>query len=250
VNRLIRAEFRKIFTTRLWWAMLLGAAAFATLATIGQLAGNGVDSAALMSARTQQAVFASATFGDIFTLVVGVIAITTEYRHFTSRPTFLSEPRRGRIVVAKMVAYAILGLGYATACIAVTVAVAVPWLATEHTTVEWQNHDLIWVIAGDLATITAFAVFGLGVGVLVRNQIAAVIAALAYLLVLGPVMQVIPGVKVIYRWLPGAAADAVTDVGHFNDRLLNPWEGLAVFLAWGVLFALSGWWFTVRRDIP
>ena len=42
-------------------------------------------------------------------LVTGIIGMTSEYRHFTTRPTFLFEARRHRVIVAKLVAYSALG---------------------------------------------------------------------------------------------------------------------------------------------
>jgi hypothetical protein len=101
-----------------------------------------------------------------------------------------------------------------------------------------------------IVVIAIFAVVGIGLGVLVRNQITAVIGALAYLFVLEPLIQIIPVVKDIYPYLPGAAASAITGSGRSTSSLLVPWAGGLVLLGWGVLFALSGWIFTIRRDIP
>ena len=102
-----------------------------------------------------------------------------------------------------------------------------------------------------IAVIAIFAVVGIGVGVLVRNQIAAVIGALAYLFVLEPLIQIIPVVKNVYPYLPGAAAGAITGAGRgAGASPLNPWLGAVVLLGWGVLFAASGWVFTIKRDIP
>ena len=42
----------------------------------------------------------------LLALVLGVLIITGEYRHKTVTPTFLAEPRRGRVVTAK------LGIGF------------------------------------------------------------------------------------------------------------------------------------------
>ena len=42
----------------------------------------------------------------LLALVLGVLIITGEYRHKTVTPTFLAEPRRGRVVAAK------LGVGF------------------------------------------------------------------------------------------------------------------------------------------
>jgi ABC-2 type transport system permease protein len=87
-------------------------------------------------------------------------------------------------------------------------------------------------------------------GVLFRNQVAPVIATLAYLFVAEPLIAVIPVVKEGYRYLPGAAGDALTGVSRNQVTLLPIWQGALVLLGWGLLFALLGWVLTVRRDIP
>ena len=87
-------------------------------------------------------------------------------------------------------------------------------------------------------------------GVLFRNQVTAVIAALAYLFVVEPLIAVIPVVKEGYRFLPGAASNALTGVARNQVLLLPNWQGGLVLLGWGLFFAVAGWVFTVRRDVP
>lgn len=255
MTRLIHAELRKIFTTKLWWGLLAGALLFAAVSVVGQIAGHNssgssVGSLPFSAARVQQSIFSSLTAGQIFILLLGIIGMTTEFRHFTSRPTFLFEPRRDRVIGAKLVAYAMVGILYAAACAAVTTAIAWPWLATKHVAIAWSSNNIGLVILGGAAGIVIFAVVGIGVGVMVRNQIAATIGALAFLLLLENLIGVIPYVKSAYRYLPGAAASALTNIGHFNASLLQPWAGGLVLLGWGLAFAAAGTVFTVRRDVP
>jgi ABC-2 type transport system permease protein len=254
VIALLQAERRKIFTVKLWWGMLLGSMAFAAIAVVAQIATAGTarsQQLPLNTSQTQHSIFASAGSSGIFALIVGIILITTEYRHLTSRPTFLFEPRRGRVIIAKLVMSAVIGLIYAIGCVAVTVAIATPWLAAKNITIAWSAYGLVSVMAGVVASVAIYAVLGLGLGVLVRNQIAAVIGAMAYLFVLEPLIGVIPAIKEAYRFLPGGAASAVVQTSRNPDViLLNQWQGGLVLLGWGLLFALIGWLLSVRRDVP
>jgi ABC-2 type transport system permease protein len=250
---LLRSEFRKVATIKLWWGMLLGSVAFAALSVIAQIATNGLKNnpaAPLNSAVTQRSIFSSAVSGYIFSVVVGIILITTEYRHFTSRPTFLLEPRRARVIGAKLLVAAGVGLVYGVACVAVSLAITVPWLSAKGVAIHWQANGLIVVMLGALGVVAIFAVVGVGVGVLFRNQIAAVITALAYLFVVEPLIAVIPVVKEAYRYLPGAAGDALTGVSRNQTLLLANWQAGLLLLGWGLLFAMLGLVITVRRDIP
>src|ERR1700730_11412975 len=174
---LLRAEWRKVTTVKLGWGMLLGAMALAALGVVAQIASNGVRgniSLPLSAAATQRSIAASASSAYLFSVVVGIILITTEFRHFTSRPTFLIEPRRGLVIVAKLIVAAFVGIIYGVACAALTAAIMAPWLGAMGITIHWVEDGVLLSMLGDLVVIAVFAVVGIGVGVLVRNQIAAV----------------------------------------------------------------------------
>ncbi|MGH7722152.1 MAG: ABC transporter permease [Candidatus Dormibacteria bacterium] len=253
MTQLLRSELRKVATTRLWWGMLLGSMAFAALGVIGQVATNGLKNnpqAPLDNPVTQRAILSSSASGYIFAAIVGIILITTEFRHFTSRPTFLLEPRRGRVIAAKLLVAAGVGLLYGVACVAIALAITVPWLAAKGVALGWAANGLIVVLVGALGVIAIFAVVGVGVGVLFRNQVAAVITALAYLFVVEPLLSIIPVVKEAYRYFPGAAASAITGANRNQVTLLANWQGALVLIGWGLLFAAAGWVLTVRRDVP
>jgi ABC-2 type transport system permease protein len=256
MTALLRAEWRKVMTIRLWWGMLLGAMALAALGVVAQIASNvsrsGREFALPLSvSATQKSIAASAASAYLFSVVVGIILITTEFRHFTSRPTFLIEPRRGLVILAKMLVAALVGVVYGVVCAATTAAIMVPWLGALGVTIHWTDGGVLESLLSAIVVIAIFAVVGIGVGVLVRNQIAAVIGALAYLFVIEPLIQIIPIVKSVYPYLPGAAAGAITGVARgAGASLLTPWLGALVLLGWGLLFAALGWILTIRRDIP
>jgi hypothetical protein len=253
VSRLLRSEWRKVTTTKLWWGMLLGAMALAALGVAGQIGSNGSrgnPAAPLSTAVTQKAIAASAAGGFLFSVVLGIILLTTEFRHFTSRPTFLLEPRRGRVVLAKMLVAGVVGLGYGIACAVIATAIMVPWLGAKGITIGWTANGVLQSLVSGVLVVGIYAIVGIGIGVLFRNQIAAVIGALAYLFVAEPLISIIPVVKDIYRFLPGAAANALTGGGRTSTDLLSAWQGGLLLLGWGLFFAGLGWLLTVRRDIP
>jgi ABC-2 type transport system permease protein len=253
VIRLLRAETRKVLTTKLWWGMLLGALTLTALAVVGQIASNGTrgnPAGPLTDPTTQRSLFASSSAGAIFSMVVGIILTTTEYRHFTSRPTFLIEPRRGRVIAAKVVITAVVGLVYGVACIGLTTAIAATWLNAKGISLLWSDAGIVSTMLGSVISVTLFGIIGVGVGVLIRNQVAAVIAALAYRFIAEGLISVIPYAKEAYRYLPGAAANALVNQRPRSDAdILEPWQGGLVLLGWGVLFTVVGYVITARRDI-
>lgn len=254
MSRLIRAEVRKVFSTKLWWGMLIGAFAFTALGAVATILGAGGNQSGippLSDPATQRQAFGASGAAVIFVLIIGIIGMTTEYRHFTSRPTFLIEPRRGRVVLAKLVTYASVGLVYSVLCAGLAVAIVVPWLSAKGVDVSLTSNGIPRTLATTVLSVAILGVIGVGLGVLVRNQIVAVIGGLAYLFVLEPLIRVIPYVKDAYKFLPGGANEALTQANtQANTDLLNAWAGGTVLVCWGLLFAIMGTVLTVRRDIP
>src|SRR4051812_3292944 len=109
--RLVRAEFLKLWTTQVWFWLLLATIAAGGLLAVAAIAPND-------GIRTEEDVpdlFASFGFspGYILVFVLGVLAVTTEFRYQTITPTVLQTPNRWAIVTAKMITYGIVGAIYA-----------------------------------------------------------------------------------------------------------------------------------------
>ena len=124
--RLVRAEWTKLFTTRLWLGLLLGSIVmvigFAILFT--SFAGN-VESGipAVGTSDYEELALSTAANANILFLILGIIGMTQEYRHRTATPTFLTTPKRGRVVIAKLLAYAAASVVFALVVVAVNYAV-------------------------------------------------------------------------------------------------------------------------------
>jgi ABC-type transport system involved in multi-copper enzyme maturation permease subunit len=97
-----------------------------------------------------------------------------EFRHNTATSTFLISPNRGRVVGAKLATSALVGGALALISSVLTLAVALPWLATKHINVDIFSHNVGLVLLGGIAAMTIYAAVGVGVGSLIRNQTAAV----------------------------------------------------------------------------
>ena len=107
----IKAEFRKFFTTRMWWGMALGvflagalfALVFAVWVPGSQQQGpNGASGPPLPgldnTAMVNTVYTAGLSLAYLLTLVVGVMSIGSEYRHMTITSTFLATPKRVHVM--------------------------------------------------------------------------------------------------------------------------------------------------------
>ena len=253
MTALVRAEWTKLFTTRVWIGLLVGAcvlvAAFAALFTAfaGRETDGGPPLPPVGSAAYEQLALATGSNVAVLFLILGVIGMTQEYRHGTATPTFLTTPRRGLVVVAKLVAYALAAVPLAAAVLAVDVLVVLLFAGARGDAPDLTG-DNLRVLAGVGAALVVYTLIGVGVGALVRNQVGAIVGALVYLFVVEAIVQVVPALSGAYKWLPGGALEAMTATLGLVE-LLEPWQGGLLLLGYGLLAALLGTLLAVRRDV-
>jgi hypothetical protein len=111
MDRLIRAELRKLTTTKMPWAFLAVLAAIAAINAFAVVAGTDMDGskAFIATEADQQSLMAFAANAFMGAGLFGAIAVAREYGHHTVVPTFLASPRRHRAVIAQLVAVALGG---------------------------------------------------------------------------------------------------------------------------------------------
>ena len=173
--------------------------------------------------------------------------MTQEYRHRTATPTFLTTPHRGRVVVAKLVAYAAVGALFALLVVSVNYLV-VAVHAGARGAVPALSGDNLGVLGGSLLALVIYTVLGVGLGALLRNQVGAITGGLVYLFVIEPVIRSIPATSGAYKWMPGGALEALTATFRGPD-LLEAWQGALLLLGYGLMAAVLGTFLAVRRDI-
>ena len=98
---LIRAEGLKLRTTRGAFLLLLGAVAISIFAVVAP-GGNALREFA-QPLHEQQTVLIISMLMRILLLVLGIRAVTEEFRHGTITPTLLAGPRRQKLVLAKAI---------------------------------------------------------------------------------------------------------------------------------------------------
>jgi ABC-type transport system involved in multi-copper enzyme maturation permease subunit len=251
--RLVRAEWTKLFTTRVWIGLLLGAcvmvAGFAALLTgfAGASQNGQPGPPAVDDPQFEQLAFAVSTNASVLFLILGIIGMTQEYRHRTATPTFLGEPRRWHVVVAKLIAYALVAVPFALVVLAVNVLVVTIYAGARGAAPSLNADNLQVLVSAGLALVI-YALIGVGIGALLRNQVGAIVGGLVYLFVVEPVIRSIPATSGAYKWMPGGGLEAMTATFQGPD-LLGAWEGGLLLVGYGLLAALLGTVLAVRRDI-
>jgi ABC-2 type transport system permease protein len=262
-QRLLASEWRKVATTKMPWVLALVGILYSsvnvvTLALVASGLFPGVPVGELGSMLLDPAyittLLAQVGTAATFVLVLGIVAMTGEYRHMTITSTLLSTPRRGRVLTAKMVLYGLLGAMLAVIGMAVvTIVTVVTLVPLDHAPLTADA--VVKVLVGALLGFTLYAILGVSLGALIRSQIAAIIIALVWVLLLeGLIGIAFPDVS---RWLPGGALNAVMSVSLRADatgamsqaNALPAWGGALVLLGYSALLALLATVTTMRRDI-
>jgi ABC-2 type transport system permease protein len=249
----VRSEWTKLFTTRTWIGLLIGAcvmaggfaALFTALAGQEQNGQPGIPEVGTPQYETLA--FSVAANASVLLLILGIIGMTQEYRHRTATPTFLTEPHRGRVIAAKLIAYALVAVPFALLILIVDVLVVIVYAGARGAAPS-LTADNLQTLASSGLVLVVFAVIGVGVGALLRNQVGAIVGSLVYLYVIEPIVASIGAIQGAYKWLPGGAVQAITSDFQAPD-LLEPWQGGLLLLGYGLLAALLGTVLAVRRDV-
>jgi ABC-2 type transport system permease protein len=243
----LRSEWLKLWTTRTTWVMLgialLGEALFAGLyvglTSIEEIEGPVAEPEGLETVATGVGLML------VMLLVLGVLIATTEFRHGTASSTFLASPKRYPVLLAKLGVALAIGLVAGIAYVVVNAGLAMPLFSDRGGDLP-ATGDLIEIYGGVTVSYAVICAFGLGVGAVVRNQVGAIIAAIAFFFVLSPLPELLPGS--IGEYFPAQAIGSL----HGNpegDGNLDQVAGGLVLSAWAAALVALGTLLVCRRDV-
>ena len=247
--RQIRSELLKLRTTRTTLGLVLGMLALVAFAVVVQLVASrfgdpGVPQ--LEEPDTQRTIFATASAASLFAVLLGVLSVTSEFRHGTIRPTLLFAPARKLVVAAKGVSCALAGSILGVLAVVLTFAITLTWLSIGEVPRALGSDALMAITAGTVGTALLWAAIGVGAGAVIRNQVGAIIGVIVWTLIPEPLLQAL--VPRVGRFTPGAAGDALS--GATGEHLLSPLAGMLVLGVWAAGLLLTGAVVTARRDVP
>ena len=177
--------------------------------------------------------------------ILGVLMIAGEYRQRTILTTFLAEPRRGRVLVAKLITTGALGaviaaIGYVA--VAVTVVPIYASKGVHHVPIDITSIGIGTVLSG-----ACYGLLGVAVGALTRNTVAAIISGLIWIqLVEVAILE--SAVPSLAKWLPAGAAQGLTAVVKSSHNLSQA-ASAAVLVAWAVAVVALATKVSVRREL-
>jgi ABC-2 type transport system permease protein len=222
---LIKAEFRKILTTRLWWALLIPAVALAFgwawgfSALITNIANGISDSDFLKQAGVRiddmswsiLALTRSMNVATVFPMIFGALALASEISRKTITTSFLTAPNRASVLGAKAITYVLWGVIYG---IVVAAAASLGTLVGSKHSLLPSAGDWILVLLSGVISCVLWTLLGMGVGALLGSPTGTLVLLLIYALFVGPVGElVLTGVtngSHIAGVLPNGSANGLT----------------------------------------
>jgi hypothetical protein len=243
-------KFRSVFAN--WVLVALGIAFPIVVAVlVGSFSEIGVDSFGQGSIDLTDVITGTSVVTVFLLGSAATISLTAEFAHGTIRPTYAATPNRLRVLLAKLAVNSII--------IAVTTAVAVTlaWvvgaviLSSRDRSISFTD---VPEIRSAVLSVVALAVivgwFGVGVGLVIRNQPAALVTVVLWPLLIEGLVALalaLSGADGAVEWLPYSAALTALQVFPPEEALGRP--GAFIYFG-GVSLAIVavGWFLDNRRD--
>jgi ABC-2 type transport system permease protein len=269
----IRSEFRKVVSTKLWWGLLVPVATLSLLVnlfggvfTLALGAGpEAADRLPLLLASLAYSLALTATFAGVF----GAVASAGEFRHRTITTTYLTAGGRGPVLAAKVLVAAGVGALYALVSAALGI---VGGLVGQGSAQFPEPGALLAVVGIGVVVCALWAAFGTALGTVLSNQVTVLVLLLVYVLLGEPLLSLLltvddsPAVAGISAYLPVNAGEvALYDVparvlgGVAAPDLLGVaagvsgpppwWGGLLILTGWTAVAVALGTWLGGRRDV-
>ncbi len=213
-----------------------------------------LDAEWLASGEADEAAASYVTFGmqlaQITAVVLGTLAVTSEYGTGMIRATLAATPRRGAVLAAK--AAVLTG----TLFVAGTVTAVAGYLAgnwfldREGVGVALADDGVLRALFGSGLYMAGLGLLAAAVGILVRHSAAALSIVLGLVFVVGNMAFLLPGAWGDWtaKLMPGNAGSAIAAPISFNPELMAPWTGFAAFTAEVLVLLTVGYLVFQRRD--
>jgi ABC-2 type transport system permease protein len=184
MTRSIRTELLKLRTIRLPLGLLATAAGLTALVTIlgaaraggsGHMAPPPLDTAAGLTAMLTRN-----GLGMLMAAVFGVTVSSGEFRHGTATTTYLGSPGRVRVLIAKAIVAAGVGLLFGLVAAGLTTGISLAFVAAKGDPVALGWGTIARFAAGAILGSGLLAAVGVGLGSLLRSQLVAIVTVFVW----------------------------------------------------------------------
>jgi ABC-2 type transport system permease protein len=187
--------------------------------------------------------------GQLAICVLGVMVIASEYSTGMIRASLLAVPKRLPMLAAKSLVFSLLVLivSLVAAFGAFFIGAA---LLDSKAPVSLSDPGVLRAVVGSGLYLAVLGLFALAIGAIVRHTAAGITGVIAFVLVLAPVAQLLPGKAgdYIHAYLPTEAGHLIGQARQAPNDLLTPWQGFGVFCLWTAVLLVAAAILLKRRD--
>jgi ABC-2 type transport system permease protein len=199
-------------------------------------------------------------FGLLFVMLLGIIVVTNEFFHQTATTTFLTTPRRTLVILAKLAtAVGIAALFWLVTTVIDLISGSI-FFAGEGVGNSLGRGDVTRALLLNLLAYALWAIFGVGIGVLLRSQIGAVVTGSVLYLLSFPLAFTVFGLVheflIKKDWVlttmvivPSLASTVMVSPDKPWDQAPHQWVGAVVLIGYGAVAGTVGTLITRTRDI-
>jgi hypothetical protein len=258
MNKLFVAELKKVIYLRSTWVFLVSSAAFGALNTsataffLGSEENFGMPG--VDTVQGVESVYANAVSSYLFALIIGILIMTSEYKHGTAVATFLVSPKRHRVLLAKIAVGATAGFTVQLISYLVGVFAGFITLSFQENVATPSTSSLLNTLFACLISGFVLGIVGVGLGALIKVQVAAITGAVLWTLLVESL--IILFFNDIGKYLPGGVITGVLqiEVGgppslDLEFNFLSPGASTLLLLGYAILFSGIAALTTLKKDI-
>ncbi|RLP73210.1 ABC transporter permease [Mycetocola tolaasinivorans] len=186
--------------------------------------------------------------GQLIAGILGALVITGEYSTGMIRTTLTAAPKRTSAFLAKALVLFVSTLVVALVAAAASYLVVALVLMGRGQDAPLFDNDVLPHILGGAVYVAAVALFGLGLGTIIRSGAGAIAGTVGTLMVLPVVLQLIPAdwVRDLFPYLLNSAGGRIT--GQMEDTAWTMGGDFLVVAAWVLVSLVLGLIALKRRD--
>ena len=245
IVRLTHAELRKLMASRTYLIALAISVGLAIISVAVDAAVAGkTGQPALGTVADTNKMLKLGSVCSVAMLVLGIIGSGGEYRHTTIIPAMLAGPRRGSLVTAKVIGIAVAGVVLSVLTFGLGLATVVAELSAHH--MHYLPADTATLFWGSVVAGTLFGVIGAALGYITRSTVAAVVAAVGWV-IFAELVILHTLVPHLAKWLVTGASVALTDPSA--SKTLTLVTAVTVLCVYAVVLLAAATGLVLRRDV-
>ena len=192
---------------------------------------------------------AGVAIAQVAVAVLGVLCISSEYSSGMIRTSLIAVPKRGRVLAAKSLVFAVATFVVGEAICFAAFFVGQAFISGHAPHAALGDPGVARAVAGGGLYLAVLAVLSVAAGTLLRHPAAAIACMIAVPFVLPGIAQALPDSwrNLVTEFWPTQAGSQLTSVYH-SAHTLQPWLGFGVMCLFVAIVYAIAWTLLDRRD--